>query len=213
MAALIAAKKMNIADAPSLLGFKDTSIKQPYYSDVIIKYIANNHITDREEIEQIFKLHDIDRTKKLVFVYLVEQEDRIGDGLRRAQLCRFANVQLGDVTLATSWAPFAGATLEEAQKLKHAMQMVNMWFAQQIIETFFEICVQDKERKDFWLNYVRYISGFKIIGSTAIKRLLQSNSKIGSMFLRHFIETNSYSSQTSALALFIKDKMIIEFGV
>lgn len=212
MAAMIAAKKMNIADAPSLLGFKDTSIKQPYYSDVIIRYIANNHITDREEIKQIFELHDIDRTKKLVFVYLVEQEDRSGDGLRRAQLCRFANVQLGDVTLATSWAPFAGATLEEAQKLKHSMQMVNMWFAQQIIETFFEICVQDKARKDFWLNYVRYISGFKIIGSTAIKCLLQSNRKIGSMFLRHFIETNSYSSQTSALALFIKNKMIIEFS-
>ena len=212
MAAMIAAKKMNIADAPSLLGFKDTSIKQPYYSDVIIKYMANNHIIDREEIEQIFELHDIDRTKKLVFVYLVEQEDRSGDGLRRAQLCRFANVQLGDVTLAASWAPFAGATLEEAQKLKRSMQMVNMWFAQQIIETFFEICVQDKERKDFWLNYVQFISGFKIIGSTAIKRLLQSNSQIGSMFLRHFIETNSYSSQTSALALFIKNKMIIEFS-
>jgi hypothetical protein len=212
MAAMITAKKMSIADAPSLLGFKNTTIKQSYYSDVIIKYVANNHLTSRDEIEQIFELHDIDRTKKLVFAYLVEQEDRIGDGLRRAQLCRFANAKLGDVTLAASWAPFIGATAEDAQKLKHAMQMVNMWFAQQIIESFFEICVQDKERKDFWLKYVQYISGFKIIGSTAIKLLLQSNSNIGSMFLRHFIETNSYSSQTSALALFIKNKMIVEFS-
>ena len=212
MAAMLSAKRMNIEEAPTLLGFKESSIKQSYYSDVIIKYIANNGITDRDSIEDIFELHNLDRTKKLVFAYLVEKEDQIGDGLRRAQLCRFANIQLGDVTLATSWAPFAGATETDVQKLKKAMQLVNMWFAQQIIESFFEICVQDKERKNFWLKYVNNISAFKIIGSTATKRLLQSNSKIGSMFLRHYIETNSYSSQTSALVLFIKNKMIVEFS-
>ena len=212
MAAMLSAKRMNIEEAPTLLGFKESSIKQSYYSDVIIKYIANNGITDRDSIEDILELHNLDRTKKLVFAYLVEKEDQIGDGLRRAQLCRFANTQLGDVTLATSWAPFAGATETDVQKLKKAMQLVNMLFAQQIIESFFEICVQAKERKNFWLKYVNNLSAFKIIGSTATKRVLQSNSKIGSMFLRHYIETNSYSSQTSALVLFIKNKMIVEFS-
>lgn len=212
MAALLKAKNMSIADAPSLLGFKSTSIKQAYYSDVIVKYVESNHITDYNSIEQVFELHNLDRTKKLIFAYLVETEDHIGDGLRRAQLCRFANTQLGDVTLASSWAPFTGATTAEVQRLKRAMQLVNMWFAQQIIESFFEICVQDKDRKNFWLRYVDKISGFKIVGSTAVKRTLQSNSKIGSMFLHHFIETNSYSSQTSALVLFVKNKMMVEFS-
>lgn len=212
VAAMLSAKKMSIQEAPTLLGFKESSIKQPYFSDVIIKYIMNNGITDRDSIEEIFELHDLDRTKKLIFSYLVEKEDQTGDGLRRAQLCRFASTQLGDVTLATSWAPFAGATETEVQKLKKSMQLVNMWFAQQIIESFFNICVQDKERKNFWLKYVNDISAFKIIGSTSTKRLLQNNSKIGSMFLRHYIETKSYFSQTSALALFIKNKMIVEFS-
>lgn len=214
MAALLKAKNMNMAEAPSLLGFKNTSIKQAYYSDVIVKYVETNHITNLDSIDQVFELHNLDRTKKLIFAYLVETEDRIGDGLRRAQLCRFANVKLGDVTLASSWAPFTGATEKEVQRLRKAMDLVNMWFLQQIVESFFEICVQDRERKSFWLKYVqnRSITRFKIIGSTAIKRLLQSNSKIGSMFLRHFIETNSYSSQTSALALFMKDKMFVEFS-
>lgn len=212
MVAMMSAKQMSIKDAPTLLGFKNSSINQSYFSDVIVRFVANNNITDRDLLEDIFELHNLDRTKKLVFAYLVEREDQNGDGLRRAQLCRFANIQLGDVTLAASWAPFIGATDDEAQKLKKTMQLVNMWFAQQIIESFFGICVQDKERKIFWLNYVQHISGFKIIGSTAVKLLLQSNSKIGTMFLRHFIETNSYSSQTSALALFIKNKMIVEFS-
>lgn len=212
MVALLKAKNMSIAEAPSLLGFKNTSIKQAYYSDVIVKYVESNHITNRDSIEQMLELNNLDRTKKLIFAYLVETEEHIGDGLRRAQLCRFANTQLGDVTLAVSWAPFTGATTAEVQRLKKAMQLVNMWFAQQIIESFFEICVQDKDRKHFWLKYVDKISGFKIVGSTAVKRSLQSNSKIGSMFLRHFIETNSYSSQTSALVLFVKNKMIVEFS-
>ena len=214
MAALLKAKNMSMAEAPSLLGFKNTSIKQAYYSDVIVKYVETNHITNLDSIDQVFELHNLDRTKKLIFAYLVETEDRVGDGLRRAQLCRFANVKLGDVTLASSWAPFTGATEKEVQRLRKAMELVNMWFLQQIVESFFEICVQDRERKSFWLKYVqnRSITRFKIIGSTAIKRLLQSNSKIGSMFLRHFIETNSYSSQTSALALFMKNKMFVEFS-
>ncbi len=214
MAALLKAKNMSMAEAPSLLGFKNTSIKQAYYSDVIVKYVETNHITNLDSIDQVFELHNLDRTKKLIFAYLVETEDRIGDGLRRAQLCRYANVKLGDVTLASSWAPFTGATEKEIQRLRKAMELVNMWFLQQIVESFFEICVQDRERKSFWLKYVqnRSITRFKIIGSTAIKRLLQSNSKIGSMFLRHFIETNSYSSQTSALALFMKNKMFVEFS-
>ena len=214
MAALLKAKNMSVAEAPSLLGFKNTSIKQAYYSDVIVKYVETNHITNLDSIDQVFELHNLDRTKKLIFAYLVETEDRIGDGLRRAQLCRYANVKLGDVTLASSWAPFTGATEKEVQRLRKAMELVNMWFLQQIVESFFEICVQDRERKSFWLKYVqnRSITRFKIIGSTAIKRLLQSNSKIGSMFLRHFIETNSYSSQTSALALFMKNKMFVEFS-
>ena len=214
MAALLKAKNMSMAEAPSLLGFKNTSIKQAYYSDVIVKYVETNHITHLDSIDQVFELHNLDRTKKLIFAYLVETEDRIGDGLRRAQLCRYANVKLGDVTLASSWAPFTGATEKEIQRLRKAMELVNMWFLQQIVESFFEICVQDRERKSFWLKYVqnRSITRFKIIGSTAIKRLLQSNSKIGSMFLRHFIETNSYSSQTSALALFMKNKMFVEFS-
>lgn len=212
MAAMLTSKKMSIQEAPTLLGFKETSIKQSYYSDVIIKYLANFRIDDQESIEEIFKLHNLDRTKKLLFANWVEKENRIEDVLRRAQLCRFASNQLGDVTLAATWAPFVGATETEAQKLKNAMKLVNLWFAQQIIESFFEICVQDRDRKLFWLNYVSNINAFKIIGSTATKRLLQSNSRIGGMFLRHFIETNSYSSQTSALVLFIKNKMIVEFS-
>ena len=44
---------------------------------------------------------------------IIDIEDSNGDGLRRSQLCRFINRTLGDVSLATTWAPVKGASLEE----------------------------------------------------------------------------------------------------
>lgn len=213
MAALLSAKNIQLTDAPTIIGFKNSAFQQSYYSDVIIKYLSNNIIRELDRIEEILKRHNHDRTKKLVFASLVEHEERYGDSVRRDSLCRFIHRLLGDVTIESTWAPFAGATYEEAQRLKRAMRLVYMWFAQRIIEVFFEVCVQDKERERFWLKYVSNISGFKIVGSTATKRLLQNESRVSSMFFRHFIETNQKSSSmTSALVLFIKNKMIVEFS-
>lgn len=212
MFALLSTKQMDILEAPSLLGFKNSALKQSYYSDVIIKYVTSYGILDRDALRRIFDVHKLDRTKKLIFAYLVEREDQIGDDFRRGQLCSFANSQLGDITIAATWAPFAGATEAEVLRLKKAMKLVNFWFAQQFIETFFEICVQDPARKLFWMQYVKELSGFKIVGSTATKRLLQTNSTLGNMLSRYFMETNSTMASTSALVFFIKNKMIVEFS-
>lgn len=212
MVAMLCAKNMDVTDAPTLLGFKEKTFNRSYYSEVMSRYVEKKAITDLSMVEELFTQHDLNRTKKLVLAYLVEQADRYGDEIRRSLLCRFINAQLGDVTLSATWAPFPGATEEEAQRLKEAMRLVNVWYAQKIIETFFELCVQDKERKIFWLNYVPYISGFKIVGSTSTKRLLQCDSRIADMIERYFIKTNSRTIQTSALVLFMKGKMLVEFS-
>lgn len=212
MAAILSSKNIKLTDAPTVIGCKSITFGYSYYSDVIIKSVKDNDITDIGEIEEILEQHNLDRTKKLLFLHLVEIEDEFGDAVSRMKLCRAITRNLSDVTLASTWAPFIGATEQEAQKLKWAKEQVNLWFAQQIIEVFFEVCVQDKARKKFWLKYVKYLTGFRIIGATSVKRLLQNNSRIGSLVFRHFTETNSLTSQTSALALFFKNKMIVEFS-
>ena len=149
LATLLQYKKLDLKDAPTILGYKPSSLCQSYYSDVIIRYVKANDIHDLDVIDDIFELHNIDRTKKLVLAHLVERENNNPDGLKRAQLCKYVNRVLGDVTMATTWAPFLGATQEEAQTLKQSMELVNNWFKQQIIETFFDICVQDTTRRNF----------------------------------------------------------------
>lgn len=212
LCAMLSQKKQSLEEAPTYFNNKPATISQSYYSDVIINFFKANKITDLEYVESVIRLHDNDRTKKLLFADLVSRINENGDELKRTRLCRFANRILGDITLASTWAPFIGATERDAQKLKNAKQLVNLWFNRKIIETFFEVCVQDRDRKVFWLNYVEYVSAFKIIGSTATKRLLQGDSRVSEIFLPHYIETDSLNSKTSALALFIKNKMIVEFS-
>lgn len=211
MATLLSSKKQDVREAPQILGNKQASFAQSYYSDVIVKYCEKVNL-DIDTLEEIFEIHTDTRTKKLVFANLVIQADKDGDAVKQTQISKFINRILGDVTLAATWAPFPGATTDEALKLKQAMQLVNLWFARRIIETFFEVCVQDRDRKVFWLKYVQYVSGFKIVGSTMTKRALQNDPRTSTMFLRHFIETNSNYSQTSALVLCIKNKVLVEFS-
>lgn len=212
LSALLSQKKQNVMEAPTYFCNKAASLSQSYYSDVIVNFFEVNKITDLDYVDSIIELHNNDRTKKLIFADLVQRVDKLGDEIKRTQLCKFANRILGDITLTSTWAPFSGATESDAQKLRKAKQLVNLWYNRKIIETFFEVCVQDRDRKTFWLRYVDYISGFKIIGSTATKRLLQGDSRISGIFLRQFKETDSYNSQTAALVLFIKNKMIVEFS-
>ena len=211
LALLLASQNKDVREAPLVLGSKAVAFSQSYFSDVIVKYCDRKTI-DLDTLEEIFEAHNVARTKKLVFAEMVKRADANGDPLMQTQLSKFINRQLGDVTLASTWAPFAGATQEEALKLKRAMQLVNLWFTRRIIETFFEVCVQDRDRKKFWLDYVPYVSGFKIVGSTMTKRTLQNDQRVSTMFQRHFIETNSTYSQTAALVLSIKDYVLVEFS-
>lgn len=211
LASLLINQDKDVREAPIVLGSKSTALSQSYFSDVIV-YYSTRHGLNEDKLEEIFETHDMKRTKQLVFADLVQKAERNGDPVLQTQLSKFINRTLGDVTLTSTWAPFLGATYEEAQKLKKAMQQVNLWFTRRVIETFFEVCVQDKERKKFWLEYVPYVRGFKIVGSTMTKRLLQNDSRVSNMFQRHFIETNSTYSQTAALVLSIKDYILVEFS-
>lgn len=211
MAALLISKDFDIFNAPNILGFSSSSLFQSYYSDVIIKFYEKSN-ANFEKLEKIFSIHKHARTKKILFAHLVEKADKMGDVSFQTLLSHFINSHLGDVTLVATWAPFPGATYEEAQKLKHAKELVTMWLKRRIIETFFEVCVQDYDRKRFWLEYVQYVSDFKIVGSKLTKRLLDNDSRINTMYMSHFIQTNSRYSQTAALILCIKDRVMVEFS-
>lgn len=212
MVGLLLTRKIKLFDAPTIIGYRQSSLAMSYYSDVIIQYVKRERIYEPSDIEEILAVHQLDRTKKLLFAEMVENAERVGDPQLQTNVCRLASRYIGDVSLTSSWAPFAGATTEDAVKLRKAKQLVNQWFARKVIEVFFEVCVQDPDRKQFWLRYVNMVYDFRIAGSTLVRQSIQRDSRVGLLFTRYFIETNSRMSQTAALILSVKDKVIVEFS-
>ena len=212
MSALLEQKKMSITDAPTLFGFKPTSINMSYYSDVIVKYFSKSEHIDLDKIADVLIEHKNDRTTKLLLAELVRQAERSNDLFFQSRVSKLGNRLLSDITLPAAWAPFPGATSEQITKLRRARELVNQWFVRQVIEVFFEICVQDYQRKSFWLKYCNMVSKFFIAGSSLVKRKIQSDERIGTMANSHFISTNSNVIQTAALIMYIKDKVFVEFS-
>lgn len=212
MAAMILATNTDIKDSPSLLGNRPSTITQSYYSDVIINYCAKKNVMDIDLIKSIFELHNLERTNKLVLADLVERINQNDNEENKIKVVKLATQLLGDITISSNWAPFLGASDNDAKKLKRAKELVNLWLNKKTIETFFEICVQDRLRKEFWLRYINKLEHFKIVGSQDTKRLLRSDHRIGSIFYRYFIQTDAVSSKTSALVLFFKNKVLVEFS-
>lgn len=211
MASLLSAKQLTLKQAPGILGYKESSLSFPYFSDVIINYFRRKPEIDYDAMEEILKKHTLDRTKKLMYAFLIEKAEDSCDGNFQGAVVRSARRMLGDINVATTWSPFIGATDEEVWQLNKAKDLVVAWGARKTVEAFFDR-VQDPRRRIFWLDYVGSISDYRIVGSKLTKTQFQSNPEVAPLLRSCFIETNSRVSTTSALVLFIKDKVFVEFS-
>lgn len=212
LATILSAKNIPLEDAPTILGYKASSLSFPYFSDVIINYFKRKQEIDYDEMENIFSKHSLDRTKKLIYAYLVEKAEDSGDGNFQGAVVRSARRILGDINVSTTWSPFTGATAEDIWQLNKAKDLIIAWGARKTVDAFFDVCVQDPRRRKCWLEYVGSIMDYRIVGSTSVRTKLQSNSEVAPLLKSCFIETNSRVSATAALVLFIKDKVFVEFS-
>lgn len=212
LATILSAKNIPLEDAPTILGYKASSLSFPYFSDVIINYFKRKQEIDYVEMENIFSKHSLDRTKKLIYAYLVEKAEDSGDGNFQGAVVRSARRILGDINITTTWSPFTGATAEDTWQLTKAKDLIIAWGARKTVDAFFDVCVQDPRRRKCWLEYVGSIMDYRIVGSTSVRTKLQSNSEVAPLLKSCFIETNSRVSATAALVLFIKDKVFVEFS-
>ena len=213
LATLLRTKNLILDDAPMLIGYKSSALSLPYFSNVIVDYVRKKALNNYDFLEELFATkHKLDRTKKLIFAYMIEDADNKADVLLQSNVSRVARRVLGDINSTTIWAPFTGATSEECALLKKAKDLVTAWYARKSVEAFFDICVQDPRRQKCWLEYVQNVSDFRIVGSTSTRTKLLSDSTVAPLLRNCFIETNSRVSTTAALVLFIRDKVFVEFS-
>lgn len=212
MAALLVHQSKSILEAPKIIGYKESALSFPYFSDVILNYYDLSGTIEVPVLEQVFACHQLDKTKKLILAKMVEQAEKDGSEWLQTKVSKFAQMILGDIALSSTWAPFPHATQEEIEKLRRSQTLVNQWNARKVINTFFELCVQDPKRKEFWLKYANFVSDFRIAGSKAVNTRLLGDERIRDIIPDYFIKTNSESGRTSALILSIRDKVFIEFS-
>ena len=212
MATLLVHQSMPVISAPTILGYKESALSFSYFSDVILHYFNLRGTIEVPILEQVFAQHSLDRTKKLVLAMMVEQAEKEGKEPLQTHVSKFAQTILGDIALSSTWAPFPNATQEEIEKLRRSQTLVNQWNAKKAINPFFELCVQDPKRKELWLKYVPFVYNFRIVGSKATKTKLLSDDRISDLIGTYFITTRSAKRQTSALVLYISNKILVEFS-
>ena len=210
MAMLIMQNGIPVTDAPSLLGFRQTTFALPFYSDVILKYVEKAHVVDTGKVRAILAAHKLDRTRKLIMAYLVEQADMKESDARQKEITMFVQEILGDISLAATWSPFKGATKGDIARLRNAKTIVNRWYTKKVIKVFFEKCVDDERRKRFWLKYTDHIVDFRIVGHWTVRGMLLRQKSIADVVPQHFVSCQY--KQTTALVLCIKDKVFVEFS-
>lgn len=212
LATLLIHQSKSIIEAPTIFGYKESTLSFSYYSDVILHFFNLRGTIEVNLLEDIFALHQLDRTKKLILAMMVEQAEKEGKEYVQTRVSKFAQAILGDIALSSTWAPFPNATQDEIEKLRRSQTLVNQWNARKAINTFFELCVQDAKRKEFWLKYANFVNDFRIAGSKAVNTRLLGDERIKDIISDYFIKTNSESGKTSALILFVRDKVFIEFS-
>lgn len=212
LATLLVHQSKPVLEAPTIFGYKESTLSFSYYSDVILHYFNLRGTIEVTLLEELFAVHQLDRTKKLILAMMVEQAEKDGKEYVQTRVSKFAQTILGDIALSSTWAPFPNATQEEIEKLRRSQMLVNQWNARKAINTFFELCVQDAKRKEFWLKYANFVNDFRIAGSKAVNTRLLGDERIKDIISDYFIKTNSESGRTSALILFVRDKVFIEFS-
>ena len=209
---LLSQKNKPIMEAPELFGYKENAISFSYFSDVILYYFSQKGTIETGLLEEVLTYHSLDRTKKLALANLVNLAEKEGKEYVQTQVSKFAQRILGDIALSSTWTPFPNASEEEVEKLRKSQALVNQWNARKAINTFFELCVQDPKRQELWLKYVPFVYDFRIVGSKATKTKLLSDDRVSESIDSYYITTKSSRKQTSALILYISNKVFVEFS-
>jgi hypothetical protein len=212
-------KNVSILKVTNFLSVPDTWITYPYFSRVIVSFYEqrkNNFKDLLDDFEQILIGHRNNKTNKRLLSKLIIQADKSEFAHFQDKVKKMAFDLIGDPENRIQWLDFDGATEKEKQDLDKARSILNEWITRQFINVFFNVCINDVRRKNFWLKHVSNISSFKVYGPLRTYLDLKRDERI-SQYLdlekehSRFIKVNS-NKNVSAFIIYMKNYMLIEFS-
>jgi hypothetical protein len=203
-----------IHEATKILGVPESWINYAYFSRVIVTYYDRNKSTIEDEIDNLIDIlqkHNNIITNKRLLSKVIIQINRPQLVLQQDKIKRIAFTEIGDPNNISNWAPFDHATEVEKNELLQGREILNEWITQLFINVFFEKCINNQRRKNFWLQYAPKVLSFKVYGSHYTKSKLMQDERIAEFVDTRFEVVSSYS-ELSAFILFIGQYMLVEFS-
>lgn len=196
------------------LGLPEQKISYNYFSDVIYTYYKYKFIDDGnyEELINVLNLHNNPITDKSVIPLFITQKKGLSTSSKEA-LETLSKLRIGDCENNAKWSLPAEVETERHELLKEAQKLIRFWTNEKYISVYFEKCVDDAQRKHFWLKYIKDIERIRIAGSKVTKQRMNTDSRLIQLLQGKFIlGTNNTRSDTSAIIMQIRGKVYIEFS-
>lgn len=211
----LAIRNKDIQQATKYLSLPENWFVYPYFSKVIVAYYERRKSDVKvfvEDLSNALSEHNNSITNKRLVSKLIIQANTTEFAIIQDKVKSIAFKLIGDPGNAANWTAFEIATESEKEDLRRARIMLNEWITRQFINVFFEKCINDSRRKRFWLKYAKEITQFRVVGSTYVRQLLITDSRISEYVAPRFGNTNSSRDSNAALMFTMKNHLFIEFS-
>lgn len=203
-----------ILSGTEVLGFPEQKITYSYFSDVIYTYYKYKFVDngEYEELAKVLNLHNNSVTDKSVIPLFITQKKSLSASSKEA-LEALSKLRIGDCENNAKWSLPVEVETERHELLKEAQKLIRFWTNEKYISVYFEKCVDDAQRKQFWLKYIKDIERIRIAGSKVTKQRMSADPRLLQLLQGKFIlGTNNTRSDTSAIIMQIRGKVYIEFS-
>lgn len=211
---MLKAKNESIWACTNILDVPEQSINYQYFSDVIFSYYKYKFTkyVNYDDLRKELNRHNMSLTDKSVIpLFIVKSED--APTLQKEKLEDLAKSRIGNCENNAIWSLPTTVDSERQERIKQAQNLMRLWTNEKCINTYFEICVDDVERKRFWIKHINEIERIRIAGSRVTKQLMDLDPRLAQLLDGHFIlSTINTKKMTSAIVMKIRNKVYVEFS-
>lgn len=201
--------------APEYLGLPRRWLEYEYFSQIISIYFEKgeeNRETRYHQIFRILKIHPSKATAKRILSRMILELHENPDDQLREEVKSLAFERIGDPAFEAFWMAPTTFTEEEKRITEEARIILNRWITAQFISVFFEICITDERRKNFWLQYAKSITHFRVIGSLGMLQELRRDPRVADFLETRFQVLGGRAATKSAIMMRMNKYTLIEFS-
>lgn len=195
-------------------GMSQSNLTYEFMSPVITRYFEKDALKRLSVMKRILQSHNNSITpKRLIPAIIVNYGDSVST-IEQNQLINLGISLIGDPSIESKWS-FSKATPEEQDLLRMAREILNGWVKEKFINIFFDKCVHETRRKNFWLEHIRWIRDFKVVCTETTFNILLSDKRLKELIKDNdnviILNTEAHLDK-AALILTVGNYYMVEFS-